>query len=241
MLIHSLHPLHSHIHAYALLRAAAATATPAAFCAGTLAALAPGSDAAAWASAHGTLLAAAGGAGMASATALIHIYINPIKRMLQALVAVGLAGGVNLVMAHPDTPLPAYVAEHPEAVWLVGPAFAALTGVAAKEALCYGKKESLALAVALPLLLLGHLTGLAPPVAESVLAAAAAALLLVFAGRKWTQPIKVVRGRAGWAGWVVPVLVWQRGLQGRSITLRCARTAAVACCSFSPPTPIPSG
>jgi len=33
-------------------------------------------------------------------------------------------------------PLPEYVATHPGAVWLVGPLFAAVTGVAFKEGMC---------------------------------------------------------------------------------------------------------
>ena len=33
-------------------------------------------------------------------------------------------------------PLPEYVASHPGAVWLVGPLFAAVTGVAFKEGMC---------------------------------------------------------------------------------------------------------
>ena len=35
-----------------------------------------------------------------------------------------------------------YVAGHPSSTWLIGPAFAAVTGVAIKEGLCYGKPEA---------------------------------------------------------------------------------------------------
>ena len=59
-----------------------------------------------------------------------------------------------------------------------------------KETFCYGKQETLALTLGLPLLLLGHLSGLVPPAAEHGLAAAVAALLLVFAVGKYGQPIK---------------------------------------------------
>ena len=34
--------------------------------------------------------------------------------------------------------MPEHVASNPGAVWLVGPLFAALTGVAFKEGMCYG-------------------------------------------------------------------------------------------------------
>jgi uncharacterized integral membrane protein len=66
------------------------------------------------------------------------------------------------------------------------------TGVAVKEGLCYGKGEAAALGLLLPLLLLGHLSHLAP--AESpaghVLLVASAVTVAVFAGRKYTQPVK---------------------------------------------------
>ena len=112
-----------------------------------------------------------GAGGLAVSLALIHIYVAPLKRMLQArvlmkgvgraaqavpqhcaqgvkqsqhqphaptlipsvsqaLLAVGVAGGGYLMLTQPQ-PLPEYVGAHPSAVWLVGPAFAALTGGAA--------------------------------------------------------------------------------------------------------------
>lgn len=93
-------------------------------------------------------------------------------------------------MATQDASVPAYVIEHPWAVWLVGPLFAALAGVSFKEGFCYGKFEAFALTLVLPALLLGHLTGLAPDSAERGLAVAACLLLAVFAARKYTQPVK---------------------------------------------------
>jgi uncharacterized integral membrane protein len=67
---------------------------------------------------------------------LIHIYVTPIKRFLQALWAVGVLGslGTYLVAARPlDEGLVQYVLEHPAALWFVGPTFAALTGLVFKE------------------------------------------------------------------------------------------------------------
>lgn len=42
----------------------------------------------------------------------------------------------------PSSSVATYVAEHPSSTWLIGPAFAAVTGVAIKEGLCYGKPEA---------------------------------------------------------------------------------------------------
>ena len=85
--------------------------------------------------------------------------------------------------------LPEYVATHREAIWAVGPLFAAVTGVAFKEGVCYGKPEC-ALLFATPALLLVHLGGFAPSSVEQALLVAFNVLAGVFAARKYTQPIK---------------------------------------------------
>ena len=43
------------------------------------------------------------------------------------------------------TALPAYVGDHHSSLWLIGPFFAAITGLAFKEGICYGKLECAAL------------------------------------------------------------------------------------------------
>jgi uncharacterized integral membrane protein len=56
-----------------------------------------------------------------------------------------------------------------------------------KEGFCYGKPEAAGVAALLPLLLLGHLTGLLPPPAARAALVAAAGVTAVFAGRKYSQ------------------------------------------------------
>jgi uncharacterized integral membrane protein len=80
-----------------------------------------------------------------SSLALIHMYVTDIKRVIQLLFVAGVLGG-GVLMATQEGPLPMYVAAHPAATLLVGPAFAAVTGVAIKEGLCYGKLEAAVLA-----------------------------------------------------------------------------------------------
>lgn len=58
----------------------------------------------------------------------IHIYMAPVKKTLQLLLGLGVAGGLYLSVSHPEVPLPLFVAEHPWSVWFVGPAAAAVTG-----------------------------------------------------------------------------------------------------------------
>ncbi|GLT46406.1 hypothetical protein SLA2020_201580 [Shorea laevis] len=83
-----------------------------------------------------------------------------------------------------------YVITNPTAVWFVGPLFAALTGLVFKEGLCYGKLEAGILTFIIPLVLLGHLTGLMDDGVKLTLLGSWMALFVIFAGRKFTQPIK---------------------------------------------------
>ena len=136
------------------------------------------------------MTALAASISMGVALQLIHVYVTPLKRFVQALWAAGTVGGVYLMCTHRDTGIVDFVGSNPYAVWLVGPLFAAVTGVAVKEGLCYGKGECAALALLTPVLLLSHLSSLAPEAVERVLVAGWAGLVVVFALRKWTQPIQ---------------------------------------------------
>ncbi|XP_022548347.1 uncharacterized protein LOC111200961 isoform X1 [Brassica napus] len=136
-------------------------------------------------------LVGAGGLGLS--LFLIHIYVTEIKRTLQALWALGVVGSLAAyaALARPDSDsLVQYVVDHPTAVWFVGPLFASLTGLVFKEGLCYGKLEAGLLTFIIPSVLLGHLSGLMNDEAKLVLLGTWMALFVVFAGRKFTQPIK---------------------------------------------------
>ncbi|GLC39914.1 hypothetical protein PLESTM_000965700 [Pleodorina starrii] len=134
-------------------------------------------------------VALAGAAGLGVSLQLIHIYIATLKRALQVLWAVGTVGLVY-VLATQDAPAAVFVYEHPMWIWAVGPLFAALTGVAFKEGLCYNKWEAAGLFGALPLTVGGRLLQLFPEDAERGLLASCMILLGIFAGRKYTQAFK---------------------------------------------------
>ena len=91
-----------------------------------------------------------GAAGLGSALVLIHMYVTPIKKFMQALYVAGLLGSIGVAALGDGSAVPAYVAAHPVAVWAVGPMFASLTGVAFKEGMCYGKAECAALVLLHP-------------------------------------------------------------------------------------------
>ncbi|KAJ8539898.1 hypothetical protein K7X08_026287 [Anisodus acutangulus] len=139
------------------------------------------------------LFYAIGSCGLGLSLYLIHIYVTEIKRTLQALWLLGALGSFATYsfLAQPaHMNLVQYVIDNPIAVWFVGPLFAALTGLVFKEGLCYGKLEAGILTFVIPSLLLGHLTGLMDDGVKITLLSTWMALFLVFAGRKFTQPIK---------------------------------------------------
>lgn len=82
------------------------------------------------------MLYAIGTGGLGLSLVLIHIYVTPIKRFLQALWAAGVIGSlatyVNSALPLNES-LPSYVFYHPLSIWLVGPLFASLTGLVFKE------------------------------------------------------------------------------------------------------------
>lgn len=95
-----------------------------------------------------------------------------------------------ILLSAQDQTLPAYVVEHPAAGWLVGPLFAAITGLAFKEGLCYGKWEAALIFFLVPSLILGHISGLLPDEAQHTMMGIFTVLFTIFAARKYTQPIK---------------------------------------------------
>ncbi|XP_057493118.1 uncharacterized protein LOC130778608 isoform X1 [Actinidia eriantha] len=103
---------------------------------------------------------AVGAGGLGLSLLLIHIYVTPIKRTLQAFWALGVLGSLAtyISLAQPaGENLVEYVLDNPKAVLFVGPLFAALTGLVFKEGLCYGKLEAGILTFIIPSVLLGHL------------------------------------------------------------------------------------
>ncbi|CAM6095846.1 unnamed protein product [Calypogeia fissa] len=134
-----------------------------------------------------------GAGGLGLSLVLIHIYVTPIKRALQFLWAVGVFGSVALALnfaAPADKGLVEFVLDNPAGIWAVGPLFAALTGLAFKEGLCYGKFEAAGLFLVIPSLLIGHLSGIMDDNTKLGFLAAWTALITLFASRKFTQPIK---------------------------------------------------
>jgi len=136
------------------------------------------------------LVAFVGAAGLGVSLYEIHIYVSPLKKFVQGLWAVGVLSAIILAATHGDAPVVHQVVTNPVTVWGVGPLFAAITGVAFKEGMCYGKAEAAALFFVTPTLLLGHLSGSMPEGVQQALLVVFVAIFGVFAARKFTQAVK---------------------------------------------------
>jgi uncharacterized integral membrane protein len=127
-------------------------------------------------------------AALAVSLLTIHIYMIPLHRALQGFWLIGAIA--SLVVAHGSQEAFALtVYNHPFTILGIGFGFAALTGIFFKEAFCFDRLETKLLTPIVPTLLLGHLFGVLPVVAERGLLAAWAVLLMVFALRKAFQAI----------------------------------------------------
>jgi uncharacterized integral membrane protein len=118
----------------------------------------------------------------------IHIYLAPLHRLLQIFWGIGGIVSMGLIFSAPE-PFAQFVYNHPLTIFGVGFTFAALTGIYFKEAFCFNRLETKVLTPLVPILLVGHLSGILPPDWESILLAIWAMLFMVFAIRKVVQPI----------------------------------------------------
>ena len=137
------------------------------------------------------VVCALGAAALGMSLVQIHIYVTPIKRALQSLWLAGVLGSLWILVQSDTSSVLDYVMENRWGVWITGPMFAALTGMAFKEGLCYGKSEAFVLSLLIPVWQLLHLSGIVKDDSvQAGLAVVISILMAVFAGRKYTQPIK---------------------------------------------------
>lgn len=126
--------------------------------------------------------------GLGISLVTIHVYLGPLKRLLQLFWLVGTITGVVLVNLISE-PLGLYVYEHPLTLLGIGCSFAALTGIYFKEGFCFARLETKLLTPLVPLLLLGHLFGILSVNVEIALLISWAILFMIFVLRKLIQAI----------------------------------------------------
>ncbi|NET54719.1 MAG: DUF2301 domain-containing membrane protein [Symploca sp. SIO2E6] len=120
--------------------------------------------------------------------ATIHIYLVPLHRLLQVFWGIG--GIAAIVLAfYGSEPLALSVYHQPIMILGIGFTFAALTGIYFKEAFCFNRFETKLLTPLVPILLLGHLTGILSIVWEQTMLGMWSLLFTVFALRKLVQAI----------------------------------------------------
>lgn len=118
----------------------------------------------------------------------IHIYLLPLHRLLQIFWLIGTTAA-TLIALKADTPLALYIYHHPLTLLGIGFTFAALTGIYFKEGFCFHRLETQILTPLVPILLLGHLSGIIPLEIEKILLASWAVFFLIFSLRKLPQNI----------------------------------------------------
>ncbi|MGM3307041.1 DUF2301 domain-containing membrane protein [Anabaena sp. WFMT] len=118
----------------------------------------------------------------------IHIYMASLHRILQLFWIIGSISA--FIFGHFDSqPFAITVYNEPLTLFGVGFTFAALTGIFFKEGFCFNRLETKILTPLVPLLLLGHLTGILSTQSEQILLGIWAICFLVFALRKTVQAI----------------------------------------------------
>jgi uncharacterized integral membrane protein len=120
--------------------------------------------------------------------ATIHIYMVALHRLLQVFWVIGGVAALAVALVFQE-PLALAVYDRPATLWGIGFTFVALTGIYFKEAFCFNRLETKFLTPAVPLLILGHIVGFLSTDKEQFLLAVWAALFIIFAVRKFVQPM----------------------------------------------------
>ncbi len=115
----------------------------------------------------------------------IHIYLRPLHQLLKLFWAIG-SLGICLIMfkVGPQEVLTS-ISSKPVLELLIGPYFAALTGLGFKEFFCFRRPEAIGMTIFLPIALLGHFLGVLNSGSVIVLLCLSAMLLLIMALRKF--------------------------------------------------------
>ena len=135
-----------------------------------------------------TLLFVMFSVGLGVSLTTIHIYLRPLHRLLQVFWIVGTITAL-IIAWQSSEPLALFVYNHPSTLFGIGCTFAALTGIFFKEAFCFNRLETKFLTLLVPILLLGHLTGILPVRIKVVFLASWGLLFIIFSLRKAIQAI----------------------------------------------------
>ncbi len=115
----------------------------------------------------------------------IHIYIRALHNVLKILWALGCLGILLLLVMFGPNEMLSSLESSPKLELIIGPFFAALTGVGFKEFFCFRRPEAIGMTILLPIGLLGHLLGIINPPFVMALMLLSSILFLILALRKF--------------------------------------------------------
>ncbi len=118
----------------------------------------------------------------------IHIYLRPLHQALTIFWVIGCIGLAVLAYHFGLTNIIYGLKENPKSILLIGPLFAALTGIGFKEFFCFRRIEAIGITVFIPIALIGYLTELANERFTFTMLLVSSLLLLIMGIRKFNLP-----------------------------------------------------
>ncbi len=115
----------------------------------------------------------------------IHIYIKALHNALKLLWAIGSISILILILNGNSQELLSNISSNPKLVILIGPYFAAMTGLGFKEFFCFQRIEAIGLTLILPIAIGSHILGILNNKFSMILLLFSAILLLVLSLRKF--------------------------------------------------------
>ena len=118
----------------------------------------------------------------------IHIYLRPLHQTLIIFWVTGCIGFAILAYLFGLTNIIYGIRENPKSILLIGPLFAALTGIGFKEFFCFRRIEAIGITIFIPIALIGYLTELANERFTFAMLVVSSLLLLLMGIRKFNLP-----------------------------------------------------
>jgi len=118
----------------------------------------------------------------------IHIYLRSLHQTLTIFWSLGCLGLVILGYHFGLTNIIYGLRENPKSILLIGPLFAALTGIGFKEFFCFRRFEAIGITIFIPIALIGYLTELANERFTFAMLVISSLLLLIMGIRKFSLP-----------------------------------------------------
>ncbi len=128
-------------------------------------------------------------AGLGLALQYIHIYVRVLHRTLKMFWVLGCLGIILLFYKFGIREMLPNIASNAALTILIGPFFAALTGLGFKEFFCFRRPEAIGLTALLPIALIGHLSGVFNGAIVMFLLIISAIMLVILSLRKFGMEV----------------------------------------------------